>query len=251
MSKKTDILSKAAEILANEPGGLRYTELCERLKEALPAIEANTIYTYVGDYVGKGEGDVYKPERGFFIHAKYRETQVAKDVALSEQPVAPVGAPGVREEDFYGPFAEWIQNELEECSKAIALGGNKFKDKWGTPDVIGIREPKKSAIIKLDTEIVSVEIKTDTSSIITAFGQACSYKLFSHKSYLVVPITSSEADLGRIDALCRIFGIGLILFDAVAPRKPDFQIRVRAAKHDPDMFYVDRNMKAIEDELFG
>ena len=34
--------------------------------------------------------------------------------------------------------------ELEECTKAIAVGGAVFKDKWGTPDVVGIREPKKS-----------------------------------------------------------------------------------------------------------
>jgi len=29
-----------------------------------------------------------------------------------------------------------------------------------------------------------------------------------------------------------------------------FAIRVRAAKHEPDMFYVNRCMKLIEDELF-
>jgi hypothetical protein len=32
------------------------------------------------------------------------------------------------------------------------LGGSRFKDKWGTPDVIGIREPKKSDIIQYPTE---------------------------------------------------------------------------------------------------
>jgi hypothetical protein len=28
----------------------------------------------------------------------------------------------------------WLVNEVEECSAAIALGGNRFKDKWQTPD---------------------------------------------------------------------------------------------------------------------
>jgi hypothetical protein len=38
----------------------------------------------------------------------------------------------------------------------------------------------------------------------------------------------------------RIFGIGLILFDAKEPQSPSFDIRVRAAKHEPDMFSVNR-----------
>jgi hypothetical protein len=37
-----------------------------------------------------------------------------------------------------------VSISLEECTKAIQLGGNTFKDKWGTPDVIGKRESRKS-----------------------------------------------------------------------------------------------------------
>ena len=133
----------------------------------------------------------------------------------------------------------------------VGLGGNRFKDKWGTPDVIGVREAKKSDIIKFETEIVSAEVKLDAANLITAFGQACAYRLFSHKSYLVVPSASAQADLARLDALCRIFGIGLILFNVADPQSPGFEIRVRAAKHDPDMFYVNKCMKVIEDDLFG
>ena len=142
-------------------------------------------------------------------------------------------------------------NELEECTKAIEVGGNAFKDKLGTPDVIGIREPRKSDIIQFPTEIISAEIKLDSASLITAFGQACAYRLFSHKSYIVVPVESPEDDIARLDTLGRIFGIGLILFNAADPKVPNFEIRVRAAKHEPDMFYVNRCMKLIEDELFG
>lgn len=131
------------------------------------------------------------------------------------------------------------------------MGGNKFKDKWGTPDVIGILKSRESDIIKLQTEIISAEIKVDTANLITAFGQACSYKLFSHKSYIVVPKKSSEEDIARLDALCRIFGIGLILVDSNNPEAPQFEIRVRATKHEPDMFYVNKYMRFIEDELFS
>jgi hypothetical protein len=50
-------------------------------------------------------------------------------------------------------------------------------------------------ILQMPTEIVSAEIKLDAAQVITAFGQACSYKLFSHRSCLVVPLDASEDDL--------------------------------------------------------
>jgi len=131
------------------------------------------------------------------------------------------------------------------------LGGNKFKDKWGTPDVIGKNESNRSDIIKHETEIVSAEIKTDDSGLITAFGQACAYKSFSHKVYIVIPKSSSEEDKSRIESLCLIFGIGLILFDSNNIEQPDFEIRVRPVKLEPDLFYVNKYIKLIEDELFS
>jgi hypothetical protein len=92
--------------------------------------------------------------------------------------VVPRGKTKLKEEDFYQPFADWLVNEMEECTKAIALGNKTFKDKWGTPDVVGKREQKKTDIVQAPTEIVSAEIKYDTDQLITAFGQACAYKLF-------------------------------------------------------------------------
>jgi hypothetical protein len=133
----------------------------------------------------------------------------------------------------------------------VPLGGNRFKDKWGTPDVGGIREPKQSDIIKPPTEIVAAEIKIDKAGLIIAFGQACAYKLYSHRSYIVVPVESQEEDIARLDVLCRTLGVGLILFAATNPTTPHCEIRVRAAKHEPDMFYVNKYMKLVEEELFS
>jgi hypothetical protein len=65
----------------------------------------------------------------------------------------------IKEEDFYVPFANWLKNEIEDVTHAIPLGGNKFSDKWGTPDVIGKRQSMLSDIIKGPTEIVSAELK--------------------------------------------------------------------------------------------
>ena len=44
---------------------------------------------------------------------------------------------------------------------------------------------------------------------------------------------------------------GVILFNARDPQNPAFDIRVRATKCEPDMFYVNRCMRLIEDPLFG
>jgi len=227
------------------PKGVRYSELVRKIHDKLPEIPVNTIHGTVWHLETRVPKEVYKPARGLFRHAIFAEVESVKD---EQKPTPKVGK--VEEGDFYKPFADWLVNELEECTKAIPLGGNRFRDKWGTPDVIGKREPLRSDIVKAPTEIVSAEIKTDTKDLITAFGQACSYKLFSHKSYIVVPRISSDDDISKLDALCLIFGIGLVLFDSANRDEPQFEIRVRPIKHEPDMFYVNKCMKLIEKELF-
>ena len=238
--KKNIIIEKAIEIIKSNPDGIRYTDLVKKIHEEYPNILPSTIRGTVWNLETQMPNEIYKPARGLFRHISFREEE-QKPLTEAEEK---------KEEDFYGPFASWLENDLEECTKAIPLGGNRFKDKWGTPDVIGKREPRRSDIVKPPTEIVSAEIKTDTRDLITAFGQACAYKLFSHKSYLVIPKSSPESDISRLDSLCLIFGIGLILFDNTQPDDPKFEIRVRAIKHEPDMFYVNSYMRMIEKDLF-
>jgi len=48
--------------------------------------------------------------------------------------------PRASEEAFYEPFATFLQEDLEDATLAISLGGNKFRDKWGRRDVIGKKE---------------------------------------------------------------------------------------------------------------
>lgn len=243
-TRREEIKSAALKILKSNPSGIRYADLVRRIAEELPHIPINTIHGNVWNLETRLP-QVYKPARGIFRHVEFREEE-----AREEQKQLSPEVEKIREEAFYRPFAEWLVNETEECTRAIPLGRNKFRDKWGTPDVIGKRAPRASDIIKFPIEIVSAELKVDTKDLITAFGQACSYKLFSHKSYLVIPRNSPEADISRLDALCLIFGIGLVLFDSTNSSEPKFEIKVRPLKHDPDMFYVNEYMKLIEPELF-
>lgn len=75
--------------------------------------------------------------------------------------------------------------------------------------------------------------------------------MFSHRTYIVVPKDSSEEDISRLDALCSILGIGLVLFDGASVENPQSQVRVRALRHEPDMFYANKYMRLIEKELFS
>ena len=241
------IVDKAFEALEMSPEGLRYSELVRQIGASDASFKTNTIHGSVWNLHEQYPDRVYKPSRGLFRLTKYRDpdTDQLKEELVPKQPKT------FKEEEFYEPFADWLVNEVEECTKAIPLGGNRFKDKWGTPDVIGKRESKRSDIIQAPVEIVSAEIKPDTSQLVTAFGQACAYCLFSHKTYLVVSNKAPDDEIARIDTLCQVFGIGLVLFDSGSPKDPQFTIRSRPRYQQPDLFYANRYMKLIEVEMFS
>lgn len=239
MKIKDRIFEEIVKLLRNKPEGLRYSELRHKITENQPDINSN----YVSGVLVKLDVDypdiILKPSKGLFKLKEFDRVEPQNEIIKN-----------VKEKDFYKPFADWIVSELEECTKAIELGGSKFPGKWGTPDIIGVKESKKSDIIQFTTEVVTAEIKLDTQGLITAFGQVCAYKLFSHKVYLVIPNNALQEDVDRIDSLCMIYGIGLILYNSKDSQNPNFDIRVRALRHEPDMFYLNENLKLIEKELF-
>ena len=244
MTNREKITPLLLKYLAEAPQGLRYSEVHRRLSVDLPEMPSNAIHGVIWNIETKIP-EIIKPARGLFMLRK------SSDQELIVPPEPQKTKSKICEEDFYAPFAEYLVKELEECTKAIPVGGNRFRDKWGTPDVVGVMKPRPSDILSFPEEIISGEVKIDDAGLITAFGQACSYKLFSHKSYIAIPQSAREEDISRLDSLCMIFGIGLILFDATNPKDPNFQIRTRALKQDPDMFYVNKVLKDFADELLG
>lgn len=246
MNSTQKVMAKAQELIDAAPDGRRYSELHRAICDVYPDIPPNTIHGSLHKFRTELPDNYYVPVRGLYRNVKYRLI----DEVLPLNGGTTTRIAKIKEEDFYAPFSDWLVNELEEATKAISLGGSRFKDKWGTPDVIAVRDAKRSDIIKPPTEIISAEIKLDVANLITAFGQCCSYKLFSHKSYLVVPDSASEEDISRLDSLARIFGIGLVLFDISDPKDPKFTIRARASREEPDMFYVNKYLRLVEEELF-
>lgn len=241
ISRSAKFRQKCLELLEQAPKGLRYSELKRSLEAAFPDAKPQTFPRIIVGLNTDFPELVAKPAKGLFIARKFQPEAV--------EPSEEKGMGKAAENDFYASFADYVENELQECTEAIALGGNIFADKWGTPDVFGIQKARDSDIFRQPIEVLSAEIKTNTAGLITAFGQACSYKLFSHRSYIVIPSASAKPDLERLDALCMIFGIGLVRFDAENAKRPAYDIRVRAARHDPDPFYVNRCLKGVEDRF--
>jgi hypothetical protein len=233
MAKLTgrQIQEAALEVVGTNAGGIRYSELVHQIRAAHPETPINTIHGSVWDLDKRYSDKVSKPSRGLFV-----PVVTTADGSLVQVPVVPLPI-RAREEDFYKPFADWLKSELDEATVAISLGGAGMQKKWGTPDVVGVYKPLASHRIKFDIELISAEIKVDPTQPVVAFGQAAAYRLFSAKSYIVMPDSISEEDYSRLEALCILFGIGLVLFQ-VNPEEPEFQIRVRAQRYSPDMFYV-------------
>jgi hypothetical protein len=252
-TQREKIIKKVYEILENKPKGIRYADLIRGISEELPGVNVNAIHGTVWFFkqkIDKGEiKDVVRPEKGLYILQKYlKEREFGMSEYGEEEETEEI-----REEDFYKLFADYLVNDLEECTKAVPLGGNRFQDRWGTPDVIGTYRILGIEHIQPPIEVISAEIKTDISQLITSFGQACSYKLFSHKVYLVIPKDARGVDIKRIESLCLKFGIGLILFDRNNKENPEFEILTRAVKSEPDYFYLNKYLRLIEDvasELF-
>lgn len=240
-TQREKIVKKTLEILENRPNGIRYSELFRAIKNQLPEVPENTIHGTIWD-LDKKTSEIGKPERGIFVLKKYLEEGIETKLKEIERTVR-----GINETVFYNSFADYLVKDLGECSKAIPFGGNKFGDRWGTPDVLGVYKFSETDPIRPPIEIISAEIKIDTNQLVTAFGQAYSYKLFSHKVYLVVP-TEAERDIGRIESLCSRFGIGLILFDKNNPQNPNFEIRTRATKSEPDYFYVNEYLRRLGED---
>lgn len=236
MSALDDITNLVLEKLDENVAGLRWADLYSMIKTKYPTMKNGTIVGGLRNFYNKNTSSVYKPDKGLYRLIKYQDSN-SQNIIVPSVPIT-----SVKEEDFYESFAEWLVNDREECTKAKELGGSIFGGKWGTPDVIGVSKSLPTDIIEKDIEITSVEIKLSQNELVTAFGQACSYKLFSHKVYLVIPEQSNDEEISRLDALCYLFGIGLVLFDNTDPNMPKYQLKNRAQKGEPDNYYLNKNI---------
>lgn len=241
------IRREAVALLLVHKGGLSYSELSRKLHEAMPTFGLARIATALHDLESRMSTEVCKAPKGRYKHARFKDSEPMGSASGTDNE----GVVRVAESVFYETFADWLKNEAEVVTHAIPLGGNVFRDRWGTPDVIGKRESRRSDVIKVPTEIVAAEIKVDSLQLVIGYGQACAYRLFCHHSYLVIPNQTHADELARLEALCDISGIALVTFDRHAPQAPAFKVRVRPKIHQPDISYTNRYLALIERQLFS
>ena len=227
-----EIRNVARQIVKERPEGIRYGQLLALILDEYPATPQNTIQGSIWNLDQQFPAEVHKPSRGIFKPGPANGAPEESEAELeAPQPSR------LREEMFYDTFADWLKNDLEDATDAVRLGGAGLRSKWSTPDVIGVYKPLPSDRIKFPHEIISAEIKIEPQAPVVAFGQAVAYRLFSTKTYIVMPETIAKEDLDRLEALCILFGVGLVLF-TLNPQQPDFKIRMRAQRFSPDMYFV-------------
>jgi hypothetical protein len=262
MAKLTgkQIQELAKSIIASNPGGIRFAALVEEILRQNPETSENYVEASVWNLDKEFPHEVAKPSRGLFTPTKKTENDTVSVASAeqvgAEQVVTTAVGVKVKESDFYQLFADWLKNE-DEVTEVAALGGASLHGKWGTPDVVGTYKMQPGNVVEFPIEIVSAEIKIDPLQPVVAFGQAIAYRLFSTKTFIVMPTTLTEADKSRLDSLCMLFGIGLVLFD-LNKDPPQFSIRVRAQRFFPDMFYANEFADRLKQhdakmfrELFG
>jgi hypothetical protein len=248
---RKQIQERAFTLLREQPGGLRWGQMLKLIHHGDPETPPNSIQGALHALLISTD-KISKVARGTYQLTEFVDQAViAPDDECSDfTPAPPVAAApnagGLYEADFYQSFAEWLIDGAEEANEAEAIGGNILKGKWGTPDVIGVLKARADDILKFPTQVVSAEIKIDPGQPVTAFGQSVAYRLFSHKSYIVVPNGTSQDDLARLKALCGLHGVGLVTFtlDVAAP---DYSIVVQAQHAEPDMFYANQMAKRLRD----
>src|SRR2546430_7164858 len=113
----------AKQIIAETPGGIRYSALVERILTEHPETPKNTIHGAVWDLDKTYSGEVLKPSRGLFT--------INGDSTKHVEPPVVVTPTTFREADFYDSFAEWLKNDLDEATESLALGGSGLRSKWG------------------------------------------------------------------------------------------------------------------------
>lgn len=242
-TKIATIKSKLVEIIKQHPNGIRYRDLKAKVLSALPQANPNTVVNAIAqleegkDYVKRVRG-VYQP-----VTINNQDIESSAHTVQSTQD----------EKRVYAPFASFLVNDLSECKWAIPLGGKKSNQRWTTPDVVGVWRSQRRSHFNI-LEIVSAEIKDtdDSKELITGFGQACAYRLFSHRVYLVVPGDKpNEEDKSRLEDLCLLYGIGLIFFygkESNGGKEYEFQIRCRSMRFEPDYYHAEIFLSSLNSQ---
>src|SRR5258706_7733124 len=141
MAKLTvkEVTAMAKKVVLDSPGGIRFSELLDKISILSPETPRNTIRGSIWNLDTKFPNEIVKPAKGLFKSADSTDTPILPQRRTIDKP----GKTNVNEENFYQPFAEWLQADLDQVNVAVAFGVDVLTKEAGTPDVVGVY--KKSA----------------------------------------------------------------------------------------------------------
>lgn len=231
------------KLIDSQEEGVSLQEIKRKVLTENSDISQHTIRFEVGQLAREYPDRILRKDRGVYGRAS--------DLPIQEYPTErEQETDQKKEKPFYDPLVDFLLDK-EECEYSSVLGNNRVPGFWNTPDVIGTKRSPRSHLIQYTTELISAEVKyaDKQREIITGFGQAVAYKLFSNKVYLVIPSVALEA---RVIELCMNESIGLIKYDRTNPSKPrmDFVLRAPFCRPNPTHTrdWVEELMGRIKDE---
>jgi len=240
MSKKVEIRKKAFEILSRPEfkSGIRFTTLVKKVVSETGENE-NTCNGSLYNLPKELPEKISRPYRGLFILNE--NEKFLKDVV--EQNFEQKPNSKITENDIYQPARDYLLSR-EECTHAVLIGGSMFGKKWGTPDILGAIRADSDSVYKPPLEIIAVEIKDGGYSPVEALGQAMAYKLFAHRTWLILP---DDSDLDRIEGIAISANIGLISF---SKEKDGFEFVTlnRPAAGHPDFAEVNNILEELKEK---
>src|SRR3546814_399256 len=148
---RQQIHEQALQILEENPQGIRWSDLLRAVEARTPDTPHNSVHGGIHNLLTTRTSDIVKVARGTYQLAKFIEADDAFASAQEAETVATLikadtpGSETLTEQDFYGSFAEWLE-ENDEATVASALGGSSLGGTWGTPDVIGVLKPRAQEI---------------------------------------------------------------------------------------------------------
>ncbi len=240
MTKKEQIIKKALEILVlpESKGGIRISSLIKKVATDTGE-NINTCTGSLWNLPEQFPEKVSRPFRGVLIlKENERFLKDVVEVSTEAKPEAKLTEAGI-----YEPAMNYLLSE-QECTHAIVIGGNAFGRKWGTPDILGVIRASSDATYRPIIELVAVEIKDEGYLPIEALGQAMAYKLFAHRTWLILPDEDNE-DISRIQGIAITANIGLVSF----ARKEDgfeFITRNRPISGRPDLMEVNSMLEKLK-----
>lgn len=233
-------------LLERSPDGAHWTPMRQNLSQAFPETPKGTIKSALRAYL-LHSGEVEQLDRGLYALTRIdAASPPAEAEATTDEPTQEATGEGA----LYEPFSEWLVNEDQSASAAVALGRTMLREKWATPDVVGVLRPDEDDPFQYPAQIVSAEIKTARDQSLKAVAQAACYQAFSHKAFAVLPQDASSLDRAREFAART--GVGIVLFSRTADAI-HFESVSRPLLQTPDPFDVNlfaRTLRERRPKLF-